>query len=404
MSQKKKLLFVIESLTLAGSEKSLIALLSNLNPELYEIDLQLFQYGNELEKFIPDYVNVLPPLDYTVFSSKSWKNSLLEVIQKKKFSFLKAKLNYSLGLRTRKRNHSEIAKLYWEFLGNAFQISEKKYDVAIAFAQGVPTFYVIDKIRAKKKLTWVNANMQFTKHNKDFQESYYKQYDVIVPISEGTKEHLLNIFPHLADKYKVIPNIIDFSSIPQMANLYHAPMDTKSYRILTVGRLDDGMKGMDITIQACKQLRDKGLDFHWYILGKGPFRESMEAFIKEHQLENHLSLMGTTDNPYPYFKNADLYVQTSRHEGYGRTIAEARLLNLPIVTTRFDTVFMQMIHEKNGLVTDMNPEAVANAIERMMKDKDLYNAIVEYLKHEQKENLESVEKFDALIEELLGTN
>ena len=246
--------------------------------------------------------------------------------------------------------------------------------------------------------------MQFTAHNKDFQDRYYSQFDGIVAISEGTKKHLITIFPHLSSKYKVIPNIIDFKSISNMADLYLTPIKKDEYNILTVGRLDDGMKGMDITIEACKILRDKGLDFHWYILGKGPFKETMELFIKENKLENYLSLMGTTDNPYPYFKAADLYVQTSRHEGYGRTIAEARLLNVPIVTTRFDTVFGQMVEGKNGLVTDMNAQAVADAIERIMKDQELYRSIKNYLREEPKENIESVKKFDVLIEELLPSN
>ena len=401
MNQRKKILFVIESLTLAGSEKSLIALLSNLDSKKYDIDLQLFHYGKELEKFIPDHVNLLPALDYTLFAAQSWKDTFKQGLLNKKLSYLKAKLFFSLGLRMKKRNHSEIAKLYWNSVGNAFQTSNREYDIAIAFAQGVPTFYVVDKVIAKKKITWVNANMQFTENNKEFQESYYSQFDVIVPISEGTKNHLLNIFPHLEDKYKVIPNIIDFNSISQLANAYSPPMNPKSFRILTVGRLDNGMKGMDITIKSVKILRDKGLDFQWYILGKGPFEQAMRNYISENKLSENVHLMGTTDNPYPYFKAADLYVQTSRHEGYGRTLAEARMLNVPIVTTNFDTVHMQMIHEKNGLIIEMTPESVASGIERMITDKNLYQSVVEYLKNEPKINTETVKKFDEMIEELL---
>ena len=151
MKQKKKVLFVIESLTLAGSEKSLIALLTNLDSNLYEIDLQLFRFGGELQKFIPSYINVLPELSYITYSSKSWRFNIKEALLNRKFSSLISKMQFSFGLRTRKRNHSEIAKLYWKSAENAFTTSKKNYDVAIAFAQGIPTFYVIDKIKAKKK-------------------------------------------------------------------------------------------------------------------------------------------------------------------------------------------------------------------------------------------------------------
>lgn len=401
--KKIKLLFVIESLALAGSEKSLIALLSNLDADLYDIDLQLFNYGGELERFIPKHVTILKRLEFNKFASSSLTKNLKDTIFKRKFSFFRAKMSYSFSLRMKKRNHHEIAKMYWQKSNAAYDISMKEYDVAIAYAQGLPTFYVMDKIIAKKKITWVNANVDFEGTVKDYQEKYYRKFDAVVAVSDGTKVHQTNIFPQLKLKYRVINDIIDYKKMGEMAELYETPMSNDEFNILTVSRLVDGMKGMDIMIEVCKLLYDRGLKFHWYILGKGPFRDEMEVFFKKNNLEEVVTLIGTKNNPYPYYLAADLYVQTSRNESYGMSIAEARLLDLPVVTTRFDTVFTQMLDGKNGLVTDMNPEAVANAIERMMNDNDLYNAIVEYLKQEQKENLESVEKFDALIEELLGT-
>lgn len=403
MRQKKKILFVIESLTLAGSEKSLIALLSNLDPDLYDIDLQLFRYGGELEKFIPAYVNFLPPLDYTEYATQSWQNNIKELFTKNNISFFAAKLKYSIGLRLVGGNHSEKASLYWKAVKNAYSIFPKKYEVAIAYAQGLPTFYVIDKITSAKKVTWVNANMQFTNSNIDFQESFYNQYDTIVPVTEGNKEHLVKVFPHLSEKYYVVEDIIDYNYIKEMSTVFQVPMRTDIFNILTVSRLDNGMKGMDITVEVCKVLRDRKLNFHWYFLGKGPFKEEMELYINEHTLNNNVSILGTTDNPYPYYNVANLYVQTSRSESYGMSIAEARLLNLPIVTTRFDTVFGQMVDGKNGIVTDMNAEAVADAIERMMNDEELYQSIKSYLKQEPKENMESVKKFDGLIDQSLKT-
>ncbi|MEZ7915731.1 MAG: glycosyltransferase, partial [Polaribacter sp.] len=95
---------------------------------------------------------------------------------------------------------------------------------------------------------------------------------------------------------------------------------------------------------------------------------------------------------------ADLYVQTSRHEGYGLSIAEARLLNVPVVTTRYDSVYVQMIHEKNGLVVDIDANAVADGIERMINDKVLYESVKSYLKSEEKENKESIQRFYKLID------
>ncbi|WP_313114950.1 glycosyltransferase [Aequorivita sediminis] len=400
MVKKKKLLFVIESLTLAGSEKSLIALLTNLDSDLYDIDLQLFKYGGELERFLPKYVNLLSPLPYTLFARKSFARNLKSF----NIKFIKAKITYSLGLRLQKRNHTEIAKLYWKSVKHAFEVQDMKYDVAIAYAQGVPTFYVMDKIKATKKVTWVNANVQFTNYNKSFQKSYYDRYNYIVPVSKVNQEHFTNIFPDLSKKLWLIQDMIDYVNIGEMANLFKPEFKKDTFNLLTVSRLEKGMKGLDITIETCRILRDKEIDFHWYILGKGSFRPEIENYIKINKLEKHLTLLGTSANPYPYFKAADLYVQTSRSESFGISIAEARLLNTPVVTTRFDTVFMQMVDGKNGLVADMNAEAVAEAIIKIIDDNELYNSIVEYLKNEPKVNTETIKRFNAMIKNFISNN
>ena len=400
---KKKLLFVNESLALAGGEKSLIALLSKLDPNKYEIDLQLFKYGEELDAFIPEHVNVLPPLPYTQFVTKGWFKNIGTLINLSTIGFFISKLTYSINIRRGAYNHPEKSQIYWKAAANSLTVSNKKYDVAIAYAQGIPTYYVIDKTEAKRKIAWVNTNVDFPPVNKIFQKSYYKKYDVIVPVSEITKEHLNNVFPQLRSKYYTIYDMIDYAYILNMASLKTVNFNKKIFNILTVSRLNQYMKGFDITLQVCKILKERGVIFHWYVLGEGSYREKIQEFVAVNKLESFITLLGTNSNPYPYYKSADLYVQTSRKEGFGISIAEARLLNLPVVTTRFDTVFMQMVHGKNGLVVDINATAVANAIELLMKNKQLYKSIIEYQKQEQKENYESVEKFDRLINKLCVT-
>jgi|SRR5690554_89660 len=401
MDTKKRVLFVNESLTLAGGEKSLIALLSNLDPELYDIDLQLFQYGRELDVLIPEYVNVLPAIPYTQFANQSWAKNLLSIFSKTNFSYFKAKLGFSLAIRQGKFNTSEIAQRYWNHISSVIPNNKKKYDVVIAYAHNVPTFYVIEKTNARKKVAWVNVGLNFNGKNKDFQFDFYNFLDVIVPVSDVTSDHLKKLFPSLEPKFYTIYDMIDYQSISKMSKLHPVSFAEDKFNILTVARLNLSQKGYDITLKACKILKNKGVNFHWYAIGEGSYRQEMEVYILENNLEGHFTFLGTTPNPYPYFKAADLYVQTSRHEGFGLSIAEARLLNVPVVTTRFDTVFMQMVDGKNGLVTDLNAEAVAAAIIQIMNDQDLYNAIVNYLKQEPKINTKTVARFDALMNELL---
>ena len=134
------------------------------------------------------------------------------------------------------------------------------------------------------------------------------------------------------------------------------------------------------------------------MIGKGDYREDMESYIAKHHLDSVFLFLGTTPNPYPYIKNCTIYVQTSRHEGYGLSIAEARILNRPLVTTEFDAVWAQMVQGENGIVVPQDPVAVADAIERLLNDKKLYDHIVSYQKQEKKGNTEEIEKFYQLIE------
>jgi len=153
-------------------------------------------------------------------------------------------------------------------------------------------------------------------------------------------------------------------------------------------------------LEACRILRDEGVNFRWYALGVGPLENEIRKLINDYQLEDYFILLGVKSNPYPYIKDCDIYVQTSKFEGFGLAIAEARMLNKPIVTTRFDAVYNQMIHGKNGLVVDMNGKSVAEGIKKMILDSQFRNSITSYLEHEKKGNVEELDKVTVLLNEV----
>ena len=219
----------------------------------------------------------------------------------------------------------------------------------------------------------------------------------IIAVSDSTKEIFVETFPEYSNKMKVIYDINNPDLINQMSNLENITFDQYAgLKILTIGRLAN-QKGYEFALEACKRLKDRGIDFKWYVLGKGPLQNEIEKKIQEYNLQDHFILLGVKSNPYPYIKNADLYVQTSRFEGFGLAIAEARMLNIPVVTTRFDAVYNQMIDEKNGLVVDMNGKAVYEGILKLIENNELREQIIKYLKSEKKGNLEEFEKFHQLI-------
>ncbi len=399
---KKKLLFVIDSLPCAGAEKSLITLLSQLDYEQYEVDLQLFAYGWTLDELVPKEVNFLPPLSYTNYSKQSLKQMILNCRNLTQFKMIVARLRYSLFIRKGHLTNAQMARLYWQSIGSVIEKNEKVYDVAISYAQGTPTFYVADKTRAAKKYAWVNVSYTLGEEDRLFQEKYYQAYERIVAVSESAEEIFLESFPMFKDRMTIIYDINDYQMIKRMSELEpEFKLDVPHLKLLTIGRLDH-QKGYDIALEAARLLKERGILFTWYVLGKGGLYDEIKQTIQKYGLEKEFILLGITANPYPMIKQCDIYVQTSKFEGYGLAIAEARMLNKPVVTTKFDAVFNQMVHEKNGLVTTMDGVGVADGIERLLKEPDLYHAIVDYLNQEKKGNVEEIAYFYQLIEKGTG--
>jgi glycosyltransferase involved in cell wall biosynthesis len=162
--------------------------------------------------------------------------------------------------------------------------------------------------------------------------------------------------------------------------------------------LNNNQKGYDIAIEACRLLHSRGVNFRWYAIGEGPYRDAISQFVRDNGLDDTFIMLGSMPNPYPYIKVCTVYAQTSRKEGFGLSIAEARLLNRPVVTTEYDGVYVQMVPNKNGIVTQMDAVSVANAIEDLLNNPEKWEAISAYQRGEKKGNPEELAKFYALIE------
>ncbi|WML51601.1 glycosyltransferase [Neobacillus sp. PS3-12] len=395
---KKSVLFVIDSLECAGAEKSLVTLLSLIDYSCYSVDLMLFGHGGVLEELVPKEVNILKPLKYAEFAKLSFLRALTYSVSHLNYKMFASRIHYSVGIRKNKCSNPQKAGIYWRSVSRVIEKNPKTYDVAISYAQGIPTFYVAEKVKSKKKIAWVNVSYRLDQFEREFQRQFYDQYDKIVAVSDSTRNIFLESFPQYNKRMKVIYDINNPRLIIDMAYLGNGYEDQfNGVRILTIGRLAY-QKGYDFALEACKKLKDKNINFRWYALGKGPLQKEIEDYINQNGLSEHFVLLGVKSNPYPYIKQADIYVQPSRFEGFGIAIAEARMLDIPVVTTRFDAVYNQMVHGKNGLIVDMNAEAITDGILQLLEDSSLKDEITKYLKAEKKGNIEEIDK----VYELLG--
>lgn len=392
---RKSILFVINSLGCGGAEKSLLSLLSLLDYDKYDVTLQMFSRGGMFEELLPPEVHVRKELDYTAFCSQSMVKQMLSFDLRR----IAARVRTSLFLRSNAKKGRPLhdAQAYWKYSAAAYDPLPERYDVAIAWGQGTPTHFVAEKVQAQKKFAWVNADYENVGHNKDFDCKYYAAFTGIICVSDKLCLTLQKAFPEYAAKMTTIYDINNPATIFTMADQPCSLLNKENLTLVTVGRLVP-QKGYDIAAKAAWLLKKRNVKFHWYVVGGGD-SAPIEKDIAQYGISDCFTLLGAKANPYPYMKAADIYVQTSKFEGYCLTLAEARMLNIPCVTTNFDVVYAQMIDGDNGLVVEMSAEAVADGIIRLATDQELYQHIKGYQVQEKKGNVEEIEKFYDLLGE-----
>lgn len=395
----KKILFVIHSLAIGGSEKSLVSLLNCIDYNKYQVDLLMFKKGGDFEKYIPSEVNVLEIPDYYKFLY----NKQYELSFSNKLRYIICRLKSSINLRAHtkaiRNKKIQAEQILYKNHKNILKQVKSNYDVAVAYSQGFPTYFVADKVNAQKKLAWINCDYATTGYDKDWDELFYNKFDKIIAVSETIKKSILEIKPIYKDKIQVVLDIVNPKLIEYMSE-EEVVFEDKSYiNILTVARLVIHYKGYDIAVKAAKALKDNGYKFRWYVVGEGECRKEIESLIIENNLKDTFILLGKKQNPYPYMKNCDLYVQPSRKEGFGLTVAEAKILRKPIVCTNFNTANELICNYEDGLIVGMDEKEVYLGIKKYIEDTSFKEKIENNLKNKESySSISEIEKIYNLIE------
>ena len=182
---------------------------------------------------------------------------------------------------------------------------------------------------------------------------------------------LVKRIPEILGKTVVTPNVIVAEQCRKMAEIENGFSDEfEGIRVLTIGRLSEE-KGQDIVPEVAAKLKENNLKFKWYLIGDGKLRKAIEEKSKALGVENEVVLLGTKTNPYPYLKQADIYVQTSIHEGFCITLGEAKVFGMPIVSTEFAGAHEQLDGVDKYFVVDRNADIIAETMLKIVKfDKD----------------------------------
>lgn len=168
---------------------------------------------------------------------------------------------------------------------------------------------------ADKKMTFLHVDYRQAGYTRQLDQDCYIDYDKIFTVSSEVSRSFLSVYPECKGKTEVFHNLIDQEEIRRKAMLPGGFSDIyDGFRILTVGRLTS-QKAYEIAVDAMYKVKNAGVRARWYVLGEGELRNSLQAQIDGLGLQNDFILLGTAANPYPYYRQCDLYVHATRFEG-----------------------------------------------------------------------------------------
>ena len=348
--KKKSILFCINYMHTGGVEKSLLALVSALPREHFDIHIALMQHKGELMDNIPNDVTLhvlediegkWPQLSRPIASAKSPVGIA---------RYIAAKLRGTLIP-------------YYEYVLKGSGGPGRRFDIAVSY-QGpseLLDWYVATRVDADVKISWIHFDISRCYFNKRSERMVYPAFNRIFTVSESARDIFRRMLPEHADRCDVFHNIVDPQRVRLAAGEYGVEREEDSTMICTVGRMTR-QKAPDVAIEVAAELKKRGFRFCWHWVGADELLDECRREVSRRGLSDCMRFVGLKSNPYPYMAAADVYVQPSRYEGYCITLAEARAFGLPIVCTDFSGSEQVASLANAQIVDSLDPARLADAI------------------------------------------
>lgn len=357
----KRVLFVLNNMNIGGTEKAFLNYINTLSYEEYEITLLLLEKCGGFLPFVPDKVQVQVMDEYNRMKSEIMDPPLIVAKNYvRSGKLIQATIIVTLHTLFKITNDRTP---YYKYVLRGKQL-EEKYDIAIAYCGPFDflTVFILFFVEAKKKIQWVHFDVSKFNFNKKICRKLYPKFDEIRIVSDEARSQLIRRIPEISRKVIVHPNVVSAEQCRKMAEMGEGFTDGfKGIHIVTVGRLSEE-KGQDIIPEVASQLKYNGINFKWYLIGNGKLRPTIEKMCKKCSVEDDIVFLGTQVNPYRFLQEADLYVQTSKHEGYCITLAEAKVFNIPIVSTECAGAHEQLDGIEHCIVVERNTNNLVNAL------------------------------------------
>lgn len=357
---KRKVLFVVHQLNLGGVQKALISALNALDYSENEVTLYVRKNRTELLSQVNRNVSeIIVNQDITKYYRKPyavWLQLLL-------------KINNSPKNKEKLDNYIISSQMKYE--KEHYFSDDVEYDLAVSYIQSYTAKFVDENVKAKRKVMFYHGSTdEFHEVNKKAMQHFERIYCV----SKGAQKAVQVFYPQYAEKIDCLENYVDAESVRQKAKKFTPDYPKDKLILCSCGRITP-VKGYDLAVGAAEILKQNGLEFKWYFVGDGVDRPKIEALISNKRLEDYIEITGLQDNPYPYIKNCDIYVQPSFEEAHSLSIIESQILGKVIVSTATVGGKSIIVDGETGVISDKNAESIAQIINLISQDNDMQAAI-----------------------------
>lgn len=388
--KRKKVAILLPWLKMGGTNKVAIRFMNEL-VQYCDVTLILSQNVGELLEEVPKDVHVI------IDEMQTFRDILKKDLKHFNLPYLFKDIIYYLKVKT---GHDNIDNYHYIVERHTF-VTEEMFDCAISYHGQSPErlLNLVYRIHSRKKVVWIHGEMGFSEDQCRRMTKYYEKIDHFFFVSEPTKNTFIRKIPIDPNKTTVYYNRLDGTEIIEKAQEIPEITFSKEYaNLLTVGRVSSE-KGQDMIPQIVRNLIDKGYAVRWYIIGDGPNMERIKDLIIKESVDKNVFLLGVRNNPYPYMKACDIYIQPSYTEGYSTTICEAGILGKAIIGTKpSGGIRDQIENERSGLIVDASVEGIEKGIIRLIEDPLLRKKFEKNILEKDFEGKGEISKFIDYIE------
>ena len=374
---------------MGGVARVLNTLLKNLDPDKYEMDLLVLHPHGVLMDDIPDYVHLID-------SSKFFypvDQSLSDLFGMVQIPMLLRKLRLLFYMKSGLIKH-KIASARKKLLN-------KKYDVELAVKEGFCTIFVAYG-DTPRKLNWVLTDYSacnFSKNHMRLLNEALAHIDLNIADSRGALDAYAKVFNINAGV--VAHNLMDFSKVEtglqQSLPTLKLPDCPK---IIAVARFHP-QKALDRLLKASLYATQKGLNHHVFLVGDGSEEINLRAFVKANNM-TYVTFMGVMVNPYPLVKACDLYVLSSKFEGFATIVNESLICTTPVLATNVSGIHEQLNDPNTGWIVENNQQALNVGLTMALKDMDHLRTMKANLKNYTYPNSANLDYFMEIFDGKVG--